>query len=93
MADRQATHQASVSLLAFEAWVKTWEDYNALTEVDRYSQARQLGLFCGFLPAEMKSTLHHILGITQDSTDLPGEVINKLRAHILGRKSKTSSVT
>ncbi len=43
---------------------------------------RQLGLFQGFLSAEMKSTLHHILGITQDSTDLPDEVINKLRAHI-----------
>ncbi len=68
--------------MAFEAWVKTWEDYCAVTEVDRYSQAHQLGLFCGFLSAEMKNTLHHILGITQDSTDLPGEVVNKLRAHI-----------
>ena len=74
--------EEDVSLSAFETWVKTWNDYCSVTEADKYSQARQLGLFRGFLSPDMRNTLQHILGITQDSKALPEEVIGLLRKHI-----------
>ena len=64
------TLQEDVSLSDFEDWVQTWEDYTAITEMSRYPQPRQLGLFRSFLSPEMKETLEHNIGVAHDANEL-----------------------
>ena len=76
-----------VSLEEFDTWTHTWNDYFAVTKLEKEPHSMQRANLMSHMSQEMRSVVEHILGIGDDTTQSCLDIVKEIRAHIRSNRN------